>query len=196
MFNTYEKLIQGFLDKGFESVDDWLTSEELACLRKSLLAHYENHRFHTAGVGNKEALQVVERIRNDHIFWLDSSLANECEKRFLEKIDEFVQHLNRTCYAGIRAHEFQYALYEAGSFYKKHVDRFINDDKRRFSIVFYLSECWNEGDGGELLIYGDKSVTKIEPVPGRVVFFNSEIPHEVLPTNKVRLSLTGWLKSN
>ena len=183
------------MDKGFESVDNWLTPEELTCLRKTLLAHYENDRFHFAGIGNKENLQVVEKIRNDFIFWLDSSRANDCENQFLFKIGEFVQHLNRTCFAGIRSYEFQYAVYEAGSYYKKHIDQFKNDDRRQFSMVFYLSECWKEGDGGELLIYSGDAVTEVQPIPGRVVFFKSELPHEVLPTNIMRLSLTGWMKS-
>ena len=62
-------------------------------------------------------------------------------------------------------------------------------------MVFYLSEKWHEGDGGELLIYADELVTWVEPLPGRVVFFRSDIPHEVLPTRIPRLSLTGWMKS-
>ena len=193
--STYEQLIQGLLEKGFASVDNWLAPGELDCLRKSLLIHYEQERFHSAGIGNWENLQVVERIRNDHIYWLDAKKANDCERAFLEKIDDFVQYLNRTCFAGIRSFEFQYAFYEEGSFYKKHVDRFQNDDRRQFSMVFYLSEKWHEGDGGELLIYTDETVTRVEPVSGRVVFFRSEIPHEVLPTRIPRLSLTGWMKS-
>ena len=196
MFSTYEKLIQGLLEKGFESVDNWLAPEQLACLRKSLLAKYENDRFHFAGIGNKENLQVVERIRNDHIHWLDPKNANECETHFLVKVDDFVQYLNRTCFTGIQSYEFQYAVYEEGSYYKKHVDRFKNDDRRQFSIVFYLTEFWQDGDGGELLIHAGGLVNRIRPLPGRVVFFRSDIPHEVLPTNHLRLSLTGWLKTS
>ena len=195
MLSTYEKLIQGLLDKGFESVDNWLTQEELVCLRKSLLVHYENDDFHTAGIGNKINLQTLEKIRNDHIYWVDFSKANECELLFHSKISNFVDYLNRTCFTGIQSFEFQYAVYDEGSFYKKHVDRFVNDDKRQFSIVFYLSEDWKEGDGGELRLYLDQEKHEIQPIPGRMVFFQSDIPHEVLVSNRMRLSLTGWLKS-
>ena len=52
-----------------------------------------------------------------------------------------------------------------------------------------------QANGGELVIYADQVTTHIEPVPGRVVFFSSDIPHEVLPTRIPRLSLTGWMKS-
>ena len=195
MFHLYEQLIQGLLDKDFESVDNWLEPEELVGLRKSLLAHYDNAHFYTAGIGNKDNLQTLEKIRNDRIRWVDPLLANPCEKKFFEKIQGFVAYLNRTCYTGITSFEFQYAVYTKGSFYKKHVDQFQNDGRRQFSIVFYLTENWEEGDGGELLLYAGKHVTKIEPIPGRMVFFKSDIPHEVLTSHHERLSLTGWMKS-
>ena len=195
MLEIYEKLIQGLLDKGFESVDNWLTSEELICLRKSLASHQKNNNFHFAGVGNKENLQTVKIIRNDHIFWLDPSKANLCEQKFFQKIDDYVDYLNRTCYTGIRSYEFQYAIYNKGSYYKKHIDQFKNDDKRQFSVVFYLSDAWQQGDGGELVLYVNDTKTVIQPIPGRMVFFRSDIAHEVLKSNIKRLSLTGWMKS-
>ena len=195
MFETYETLIQGLLDKGFASVDHWLTSEELVGLRKSLRLHYDNDQFHLAGIGNKDQLQMIRKIRNDHIYWLDAAIANPSEKQFLQKINDFTEHLNRTCFAGIHSFEFQYAVYEEGSFYKKHIDRFQNDDKRQFSMVFYLSDAWTPGDGGELLLYANQSVFEIQPVPGRMVFFRSDLEHEVVTSFRQRLSLTGWLKS-
>lgn len=195
MLETYETLIEGLLDKGFESVDDWLTNDELIYLRKSLLQHQEKNNFHMAGIGNKDNLQTVKVIRNDHIFWLDPLKANPHEQKFLEKIQDYVEHLNRTCYTGIKSYEFQYAIYKEGSFYKKHIDRFVNDDSRQFSVVFYLTEAWKEGDGGELVLYLENSEETIQPIPGRMVFFRSDIPHEVLKSNIKRLSLTGWMKS-
>jgi SM-20-related protein len=148
-----------------------------------------------AGIGNRENLQTIERIRNDHIYWLDPVLANVHETKFLNSIEDFVSHLNRTCYTGITSHEFQYAVYDIGSFFKKHIDQFQNDRSRQFSVVFYLSEKWDNDDGGELLIYTEQGVTKIEPKPGRMVFFRSDLPHEVLTSYHQRLSLTGWMKS-
>ena len=195
MFETYETLIQGLLDKGFASVDHWLSAEELIGLRKSLRVHYDNDQFHLAGIGNKDQLQLIRKIRNDHIYWLDASIANPIEKQFLQKITDFTDYLNRTCFAGIRSFEFQYAVYEEGSFYKKHVDQFQNDDKRQFSMVFYLSDAWTPGDGGELLLYDKQEVTEIQPIPGRMVFFRSDLEHEVVTSYRQRLSLTGWLKS-
>lgn len=196
MLGIYETLIQGLLDKEFGSVDNWLSNEELIGLRKSLLTYQENNFFHFAGVGSKDNLQIIKDVRSDQIHWLDPAKANLFEQQFFEKIGDFTEYLNRTCYSGIDSYEFQYAIYQKGSYYKKHIDQFRDNDKRRFSIVFYLTEDWQPGDGGELRLYTDNETIEIQPLPGRTVFFRSDLAHEVSKSNRERLSLTGWLKVN
>lgn len=196
MTETYEHLIQGLLEKGFECVDHWLSEEELQGLRESLLRHKANDDFHLAGIGNKDLLQTEKAIRNDRIFWLDPHSADPWELRFFQKMEAFIDYLNRTCFTGIQSYEFQYAIYNEGSFYKRHADRFVNDDKRQFSVVFYISKGWKPGDGGELRMYTASSYQDIEPIPGRMVFFQSELEHEVLVSHHQRLSLTGWMKTH
>ena len=196
MSHIYEKLIQGLLEKGYESVDQILSEGVFDGLRKSLLRRYDNDRFHLAGIGNKENLKKIEKIRNDQVHWLKKDDINDFEAVFFEFIDGFVDYLNRTCFAGIRDYEFHYSVYEEGSFYKKHVDRFVNDDRRSFSIVLYLTENWQMGDGGELVIYSDVGMIDLAPISGRLVVFTSDLPHEVLPSNTLRLTLTGWLKTS
>ena len=183
------------LEKGFESVDNWYSSEELSGLRTSLLRRYEKQAFAMAGIGKNQYHQREEKIRNDQILWLNKTDANDFENRFFEKMDDFVIHLNRTCFAGIRDYEFHYAVFEKGAFFKKHADRFKNDDRRQFSFVSYLTENWQKGDGGEIILYANGQEIKIEPIPGRVIFFSADLQHEVLPTNIQRLSLAGWLKT-
>ena len=111
-------------------------------------------------------------------------------------MDDFVQYLNETCYTGITSYEFHYAMYEKGSFYKRHLDRFRNDDRRLFSMITYLNADWQEGDGGELSIFHDDGQTQnISPTNGKSVFFKSdELEHEVLKTIVPRMSITGWLR--
>jgi len=193
--HIYEKLIQGLLDKGYESVDQCLSKNEFDGLRKSLLKRYENDRFHLAGIGSKESFQKIEKIRNDQVHWLKKDDINDFETAFFRYIDGFVDYLNRTCFAGIREYEFHYSVYEQGSFYKKHIDRFRDDDRRSFSIVLYLTEDWQKGDGGELIIYPGIGMFEVAPVSGRLVVFSSDLPHEVMPSNTLRLALTGWLKT-
>lgn len=194
MNQKYETLIQALLEKGFGSVDNWFSVAEINGLRKELLRRYEEDKFHLAGIGNKFNLKKKKAIRNDKIHWLTKDTSNCFEKRFFEVINDFSNYLNRTCFAGIQSAEFHYAVYEYGSFYKRHSDQFNNDDRRRFSFVLYLNEEWKKEDGGELVIY-TKETTSISPFSARIVFFSSELEHEVKPSYAKRLSLTGWLKT-
>jgi SM-20-related protein len=110
-------------------------------------------------------------------------------------MDKFVRYLNRTCYTGITGYEFHYALYEQGSFYKRHLDQFKNNTSRAYSIIMYLNADWQEKDGGELVLYHLDHIQTIAPMNGKCVFFkSSELEHEVLITHQPRMSITGWLK--
>ena len=134
-------------------------------------------------------------MRSDVIYWLDRKHNTTHENDFFDLVDAFVSHLNNTCYTGITGYEFHYALYEKGTFYKKHLDQFRNNDSRKYSMIMYLNDSWKEGDGGELNIHHTDSVQSISPVNGKSVFFKSnELVHEVLMANKPRMSITGWLK--
>ena len=112
-------------------------------------------------------------------------------------MDSFVLYLNATCYTGITGYEFHYTLYETGSFYKKHLDQFRNNDSRKYSMIMYLNTDWVIADGGELCIHHTGHLQHVNPTNGKTVFFQSnELEHEVLVTNKARMSITGWLKVN
>jgi SM-20-related protein len=129
------------------------------------------------------------------IYWLDRSHDDVYENDFFELMDSFVKYLNETCYTGITGYEFHYALYEEGRFYKKHLDQFRTDGSRQYSMIMYLNADWKLSDGGELCIHQNGSLQNISPVNRKGVFFkSSELEHEVLLTNKPRMSITGWLK--
>jgi SM-20-related protein len=75
------------------------------------------------------------------------------------------------------------------------MDRFQNNDSRKFSMIMYLNTGWVAEDGGELCIHHETGLQHISPLNGKVVFFKSnELEHEVLMTHKNRMSITGWLK--
>ncbi len=150
-----------------------------------------------AGTGNEQIILQDKLVRSDKIYWLDRSHDNAEENAFFLQMDAFVAYLNQTCYTGITSYEFHYACYEIGTFYfyTRHLDQFRNDDRRAFSMILYLNENWQEGDGGELCIYQDNLPQMISPDMGKCVFFKSnELEHEVIVTQKQRLSITGWLK--
>lgn len=163
-------------------------------LKNNLLSLYQEKHLQAAGVGNTEFIQD-KRVRGDLLHWLDRQSNDVFELQFFALMDNFIRYLNETCYTGITDYEFHYTLYEAGSFYKRHLDQFKNDQSRQFSMIFYLNENWEKSDGGELCVYVVDQELKIAPKMGNCVFFkSSELAHEVLLTNKNRMSITGWLK--
>jgi SM-20-related protein len=99
-------------------------------------------------------------------------------------------------YLGLEDFESHFALYPPGAFYLKHLDRFRDDDRRMVSAVVYLNEGWLPEHGGQLRMYLDEGGEyDVVPVGGcLVVFLSGEVPHEVLPAMRERLSLTGWFR--
>ncbi|MEJ1221380.1 2OG-Fe(II) oxygenase [Sediminicola sp. 1XM1-17] len=197
----YEGVIDDLLTQKYSVVDDFFSPEEILTLRNSLLSKYEEDQFKKAAIGSKTNELIVKSIRGDFILWMDEKAQEEAEKLFFSKINEFAHYLNKTCFLGILNKEFHYALYPEGTFYKRHLDTFQNDDRRKLSIALYLNEPnWQPEDGGALAIYlqeGEQEKTiEISPIQGRMVIFESqELEHEVKTANQNRLSITGWLKT-
>jgi len=195
MQSKYEMLIQGLLEKDFGSVDNLFPEQVIVDLRKILMNLYIEDQFKLAGIGNRLNELKEKAIRNDRIFWLNRDSKEAGISGFYEVIEHFIAYLNRTCFTAIRNSEFHFAVYPKGSFYKRHLDQFQNDDSRRFSFILYLNEDWKEEDGGQLVLYKDLAI-EIAPFAGRVMFFDSsKMEHEVLVANRDRLSLTGWFKN-
>lgn len=197
----YEKVIDNLMEKQFSIVDDFFSKEEVLALRGSLLEKYDEDRFKKSAIGNQANEKIIDAIRGDFILWLNEENANGAELQFFTKINDFKDYLNRTCFMGINEGEFHYALYPQGTFYKRHLDTFQNDSRRKLSMVCYLNdEDWKPEYGGELTIYlnenGTEKTIDIYPVQGRMVVFESQIlEHEVKPVQRERLSITGWLKT-
>ena len=196
MQEIFECLIDSFIADKVGISDQFLSIALAADLKKNLIALYAENQLETAGIGNKSLLNQNKLIRNDKIYWLDRSHNNAHENDFFDLMDLFVAYLNRHCYTGITSYEFHYALYEKGSFYKKHLDQFKSDSSRAFSVIMYLNSEWKLADGGELRIYHQDHQQTIAPESGKCVFFkSSELEHEVLVTQEIRMSITGWLKT-
>ena len=198
----YEKIISDIANQQFSIIEDFFSLDEVSTLRDSLLEKYEQDTFKKAAIGNRLNESIIKSVRGDNIFWLDELKSDIPEKLFFEKINDLIRYLNRTCFMGILQKEFHYALYPKGTFYKRHIDTFQNDNRRKLSVVCYLNdESWQAENGGELVLYlkQDHQETEkiIYPFPGRVVIFESQIiEHEVRPVlQNQRLSITGWLKT-
>lgn len=196
LVNNFDTLINSFID-GRVGISENFLSESLALhLKENLIHLFNSGQMQSAGTGNDTLVEHNKLFRSDSIYWLDRKHDNVHENAFFDLMDEFVIQLNETCYTGITGYEFHYTLYEAGSFYKKHIDQFRNSDSRQYSMIMYLNEAWEKKDGGELCIHHQDSLQNISPTNGKSIFFkSSELAHEVLMTHKPRMSITGWLKN-
>ena len=194
IFNT---LIDSFISDKVGVTTNFLNAPLAAQLSNNLTTLYADNQFKNAGTGNDTVVSHDKLMRSDMIYWLDKKHNDQYENAFFDLMDQFVLYLNEACYTGITGYEFHYALYDTGSFYKKHLDQFRTNDSRKYSLISYLNTDWKKEDGGELCIHHAGSLQHIAPENGTTVFFKSnELLHEVLLTNKPRLSITGWLKVN
>jgi len=194
---SFENIIDSFVHQQVGVSQDFLSADLSKKLRLVLLQLELDAQLKEASIGNQDIKTKDSKIRSDKIYWLDRSHENAHENQFLDLMDAFVLHLNKTCFTGITNYEFHFAIYPPGSFYKKHIDQFKSDGSRSLSMIFYLNEQWAEGDGGELCLYHKLWKQLIAPRSGLSVLFKSQdVEHEVLKSHKQRLSITGWFKTN
>lgn len=191
----FEALILSFIEHKVGISNHFLGNILANNLKENILALSAQKLLKEAGTGNENKLSHNTLIRNDTIYWLDRKNNNLHENNFFDLIESFIKYLNCNCYTGITDYEFHYSLYEKGSFYTKHLDQFQNNSNRQYSMISYLNADWKTEDGGQLLIHQKNNNQQISPEQGKTVFFKSdELEHEVLLTNKRRMSVTGWLK--
>ena len=196
MNDNFETLIGSLVNGEIGICDHFLPAALALKLQQNLLALEQADRLRLAGIGNDPVKDPNQQKRGDRIFWIDNDSTEPAEADFFKLIGEFIVYLNQSCYTGINACEFHYALYETGSSYKKHVDQFQTNAERKFSLVSYLNTDWLSTDGGELCIYQPGHTEKILPNMEKAVLFRSDrCEHEVLEAGRPRMSITGWLKS-
>jgi SM-20-related protein len=197
----YEQIITDIGKQKYSIIEKFFSATDVAVLRQSILTKYDEDTFKKAAIGNRLNETIVKSIRGDVILWIDETKADTAEILFFNRINDLVGYLNKTCFLGILHKEFHYAIYPKNTYYKRHIDTFQNDDRRKLSFVCYLNEDgWLPENGGELVLYLDENGQEVEkviyPFPGRVVIFESQIiEHEVRPVIVDRLSITGWLKT-
>jgi len=156
---------------------------------------YAEGELNPAGVGRGAAQEVREAIRGDQIQWLDPGESAPCDQ-YLGAMDSLRQAINQGLFLGLEDFECHFALYPPGAFYRRHLDRFRDDDRRMVSAVYYLNENWQPADGGQLRMFLEgEQVHDVQPLAGTlVVFLSGDVPHEVLAAGRERLSLTGWFR--
>lgn len=186
-----DQIVQELEEHGHCHLKQVIAADDLAQLQTL----FESD-FHPARVGKTDGPKRVEEIRGDWISWLDP-LNPPPELTFqMIFLKALKDKLNQHFYLGLKDFECHLAKYPAGSFYKKHFDRFSNDSSRSVSFIFYLHQTWQTSDGGELVLYNKNNdvLKTILPEPGSMMIFMSDLfPHEVKICHKERRSLTGWM---
>ena len=191
--NHFENIADNLAEKGFCVTNDFLSQQEVLAIRSLPIVSGNISELKKAGIG-KETRQINEGIRGDYISWIDPGTAPEAIVLYLERITALRQFLNEALFLGLKDFEVHIARYPAGAGYKRHLDQFHKDDHRRISVICYLNENWSESEGGQLRIYEKETITDVLPISGRLVCFRSEmLEHEVLPSTRERISITGWM---
>ena len=188
----YEKITDALVNDGYIIIDDALSPK----LTKQLLDFAKEQNSYTkAGISASSDFHLDKERRSDKTLWLDED--NGVQSKYLLWMDGLKSYLNQSLYLGLSYFETHFAIYEKGDFYEKHLDTFKNSKNRVVTVVYYLNENWDEGNGGELVIYDkeDNYLTKVTPNGNKMIVFMSEqFPHEVLPAKSERYSISGWFR--
>ncbi len=192
---TLAPLLDDLAEQGWAIATNALPADLTLELAQECRARANLGALQPAGVGRGSAHGVQEGVRGDHIQWLEPGQCAAGD-RYLAMLDDLRGQLNQALYLGLEDYEGHFALYPPGTFYQKHLDRFRDDDRRAVSAVFYLNSDWLPEQGGALRLYlADGRELDVLPEAGTLVLFlSADLPHEVLPATRERLSLTGWLR--
>lgn len=152
-----------------------------------------------AGVGRGADFTQDRSVRRDRIAWLDGE--TDDQQRLFLFLEDIRVGLNRRLFLGLQRFEAHYASYQPGDFYRRHLDSFRGRASRVVSLVLYLNEGWDAGDGGELQVFNRENpgeiCGRVSPEAGRVaIFMSEEVPHEVLPAIRPRHSIACWFRQD
>jgi len=195
--NDLEQLLQKVDSQGWGLID--LTQYDPEFVNSLLQYHIlkEQQGLLKPATITQDSANNKNIIRNDQTFWLD--FQNEAEKYIQSRLDIFLQALRQYFRMGLTHYESHLAFYPAGHYYKTHSDQTLENNKRFFSFVIYLNKDWTESLGGQISGYSDftenNCLFEIIPEYGKMILFQSHIPHEVKISHANRRSLTGWFRT-
>lgn len=193
---TPQAIADALAEPGWCVVPDYLSAEEVAALRGECLSAHAAGTFHRAGVGSGHA-EVRSEIRGDQVLWIDEAKAGPALQTALTKLEALRLEVNRNLFLGLFDVELHFAAYPPGAGYRRHLDRFQDDDRRTLTVILYLNQDWQPENGGVLRFWPEDTgdALEIAPLGGTLVTFLSErFWHEVTPAQRQRLSLTGWFR--
>ncbi|HEV7613741.1 MAG TPA: 2OG-Fe(II) oxygenase [Steroidobacteraceae bacterium] len=175
--------------------DQFLAASQIRALLKCVQLRRKRGQFDAARIGSGASLQRRQEVRGDATCWITPPLL-PAERRLLRQLESLRLELNARTMLGLFETELHYAWYPPGAGYDRHVDQPHGHAQRRVSVVLYLNEDWTPASGGELRIFDAVGRHRdIEPIAGRLVYFlTTDCEHAVLPTQRDRLSVSGWFR--
>ena len=192
------EVVTALAESGWSETIQYCDAEFCEQLRDECLADLQQIPLHQAAVGKGNERGVHETIRNDVTHWLTTASRAPQQLRYAEMMEQLRLKMNEQCFLGLFDFESHFALYPSGGFYKAHRDQHAGASNRVVTVILYLNENWQPGDGGELRIWTTPGAAKgpsvlIEPRMGTLVYFlANDYWHEVMVSNKPRMSITGW----
>jgi len=181
---------------GLSVRDRFLAASQIRALADCARLRRARGDFDAARIGGGPSLRRREDIRGDSTCWITPPLW-PAEQALLGELERLRLELNRQNLLGLFELELHYAWYPPGAGYERHVDQPQGRVQRRVSLVLYLNEDWTPEAGGELRIFDEADGHRdIAPVAGRLVcFLTPGREHAVLPTQRDRLSVSGWFRT-
>ena len=194
-----EQIASTLADVGWSVTEQFLPAPQITALADELQNRWDDGAFRAAGVGVGEQLHIRLDIRRDRVHWLEETAQTAAELPYFAALESLRRAINQQLYMGLFGFEGHMTVYPPGSFYRKHLDQFKAVAHRKVSTILYLNPDWQPEDGGQLRLYIDESgeggYRDVLPVSGTLVTFLSDrFYHEVLPTQRERMSVTGWFK--
>jgi SM-20-related protein len=200
-FDDHDDVLDDLVNQGFTVINDalpiYLYTQLFAESQDT--AHFKAAKIIAGG--------RLDTIRSDSTRWIDDH--DSAGIQYLSVLKGLGQVLNQSLFLGVRSVEAHYAEYQIGQFYAEHRDNAKGSNIRAISTVLYLNgdlnttqsdtlktqETWQTEWGGELRLSDSQNIAHhILPTANRLVVFQSDLPHEVLPANKIRRSIAGWLR--
>ncbi|HDZ56425.1 MAG TPA: 2OG-Fe(II) oxygenase [Pseudomonas xinjiangensis] len=193
--DCFERIADDLASKGWSVQPGALSSELALSLSQACRQLWQSDALTPAAIGRGADLAVVPQIRGDYTRWLDDCPPQAAQDEYLAVMQGLQLTLNRALFLGLDSFETHFALYPPGAGYSRHLDRFKDSPLRTVSVVAYLNQQWQPGDGGELRLHLREGIVDIEPKAGTLaVFMSARILHEVLEAGKERASLVGWFR--
>ncbi len=179
---------------GISVRDEFLAEAQTRELLDCAHRRRERGEFRAAQVGGMHSARRCEEIRGDFTCWMTPPLL-PAEQALWRDLEQLRLQLNRDAMLGLFELELHYAWYPPGAGYARHVDQPQGRTQRQVSLVLYLNERWTPEAGGELRIFEAGGHRDVAPLAGRMVcFLTPGREHAVLPTQRDRLSISGWFR--